>query len=120
MFKVIGNIPCVRKFPLNSLPFFALLFLPTDDLFAKAHSLVCENSRQQYLVVFDDRSNVFVVNPDTTNTRYRVLAVERTDTKFIIVGLTTNDGPTFRAHFGPYKKIEYYVGDELYQTDGCH
>lgn len=30
-----------------------------------------------------------------------------------------NDGPTFRAHFLPHKKIEFFSGNQLVQTDGC-
>ncbi len=66
---------------------------------AAAHSdeltLICESARREYLVSFRAYTNTFRAN----NTYYRVLAVERDEERLVVVGLTVNDGPTFRAHF---------------------
>jgi hypothetical protein len=82
---------------------------------ASTHQMICENSRREYVVKLDDSFNHFHAD----DTAYKVLAVERTDEKFIVVGLTVNGGPTFRAHFRPYKKMEFFADNQLFQTDGC-
>lgn len=84
---------------------------------AKAAKLkmICENPRREYVLTFDEAANTVFAD----ETRYRVLAVERTKSWLLVTGLTVNDGPTFRAHFRPYKKIEFFSDNQLTQTDGC-
>jgi hypothetical protein len=79
------------------------------------HNMICENPRREYVIKFDDALNQFHAD----DTAYKVLAVERSGERFIVVGLTVNDGPTFRAHFRPYKKMEFFTDNQLFQTDGC-
>jgi len=84
---------------------------------AKAAKLkmVCENPRREYVLTFDEAANTVFAD----ETQYRVLAVEKTKSRLLVTGLTVNDGPTFRAHFRPYKKIEFFSDNQLTQTDGC-
>lgn len=77
--------------------------------------MICENFRQEYTIRFDRHMNSFKAD----STDYKILAVEDTSERLVVVGLTVNGGPTFRAHFRPYKKIEFYTDNQLYQTDGC-
>jgi hypothetical protein len=83
---------------------------------AKVLEMICENPRREYTVRFDSKTNEFLLDQET---RYRVLAVEDTDSRYVVVGLTVNKGPMFRAHFRPYKKMEFFSEDQLDQTDGC-
>lgn len=78
-------------------------------------TMICENFRQEYTVRFDRHMNSFKAD----STDYKILAVEDTSERLVVVGLTVNGGPTFRAHFRSYKKIEFYTDNQLYQTDGC-
>lgn len=82
---------------------------------AEALELICENPRREYHVVYD-RSFGTVKAGDTS---YNVLAVEETAERLVVVGLTVNDGPAFRLHIRPYKKMELFAGSQLIQTDGC-
>jgi hypothetical protein len=77
--------------------------------------MVCENPRREYQVTYEEGSGSFKAD----ETHYRVLAVERSADRYIVVGLTVEDGPTFRAHFFPYKKMEFFADSQLMQTDGC-
>ena len=91
-----------------------LAVVPFNANAAKVN-MICENSRREYLLSYDEMTRTLYA--DTT--LYRVLAVEKTASHFIIAGLTVNDGPTFRLHFQPYKKIEFFSDNQLIQTDGC-
>lgn len=78
-------------------------------------SMICESPRQEYRVTYDATFGTL----DAGDTQYRILATEETAGRLVIVGLTVNDGPTFRAHFRPYKKMEFFTDNQLFQTDGC-
>lgn len=82
---------------------------------ASAETMVCENPRREYVVRFDRTLKGLTANKE----QYRVLAVEETKDRLVVVGLTMKGGPTFRAHFRPYKKMELFTDDHLVQTDGC-
>src|SRR6478609_196182 len=94
-----------------------LALLMTNVTFAQGRTIemICKNPRQEYTVIFDEVSKSFRVG----ETPYDVLAVEKTSERFVVVGLTVNDGQTFRAHFLPYKMMEFFKGKQLYQADGC-
>lgn len=89
--------------------------LAAQTAHATPSAMICENQRREYAVNFDEVSQTLYAD----DTLYRVLAVEKTAEKFVVVGLTVNDGPTFRAHFRPYKKMEFFSDSQLIQTDGC-
>ncbi|MFJ1307954.1 hypothetical protein [Agrobacterium sp. P15N1-A] len=94
-----------------------LLFtgIGTSALASEIETMVCENPRREYQVRFARSENSFLAD----KTAYRILAVEETSEKLIVVGVTVGDGPTFRAHFKPYKKMEFFSDSQLQQTDGC-
>ncbi len=97
------------------LAFLLGTFLVTDVASAPI-SMICENPRREYLFVFDIDARI--ASADGTN--YRVLGIENTDERLLIIGLPGNDSSlTFRAHIRPYKKIEFFSDDQLFQTDGC-
>lgn len=99
----------------NSL-FAALAISVTADMAsAGTITLICENPRREYLVSYDP--SLSTVHAD--DTPYRVLAVEETPDRLVVVGLTVKDGPTFRLHILPNKKMELFAGSQLIQTDGC-
>lgn len=93
----------------------ALVAAATSDASVAQLSMTCENPRQEYQITYDRTLDTFHAG----DTQYRVLAKEETADRLVIVGLTVNDGPTFRAHFRPYKKMEFYADNQLFQTDGC-
>lgn len=82
---------------------------------ADFQTLICENPRQEYVVKYDLATKQVLAS----DTAYRVLAVEQADERLVMVGLTVGDGPTFRLHIRPYKKIEFFSDNQLIQTDGC-
>lgn len=86
---------------------------------AESYQLICENPRREYQVRFSDGdANIQLDVPEGT-TLYRVLAVEETDARHVVVALTMNDGPTVRLSLRPYLRMEYWSGNELFQTDAC-
>lgn len=91
------------------------LALPGSANASNSMTMICENPRQEYVVRFSKAMNSLSAG----ETQYRVLAVEETKDRMVIVGLTINDGPTLRAHFRPYKKMEFFTDNQLFQTDGC-
>lgn len=94
---------------------FILFIMPTIQAHAAKLKMVCESPRREYLLTFDEATKTLHAD----KTLYQVLAVEKTHNTFMVVGLTVNDGPTFRAYFRPYKKIEFFNDNQLFQTDGC-
>lgn len=94
----------------------AVMLMTAPTAHAGILSMVCENPRREYVVRFDEGMQTFTADA----TPYRILAIEKTAERLVIVGLTINDGPTFRAHFRPYKKMEYFADSQIIQTDGCH
>ncbi|RVO57767.1 hypothetical protein [Sinorhizobium meliloti] len=99
------------RYPLAA---FAL-FLSCSSASAGSISMICENPRREYRVTFNEDTRAFSAD----DTDYRVLAVEMTQERYVVAGLTVDQGPTFRAHFRPYQKLEWYTDNQLYQTDGC-
>lgn len=102
----------VRHLPLM-LAAFGMLVGP--EARAATLRMVCENPRRDYVVTYEEGAKTMSAN----ETAYRVLAVDRTKQKLVVAGLTVDDGPTFRAHFRPEKKIEYFSDNALMQTDTC-
>lgn len=101
---------------LRIIALAATLFLiPSLQAHAAKLKMVCESPRREYLLTYDEATKTMYAD----KTLYQVLAVEKTQNKIVVVGLTVNDGPTFRAHFSPYKKIEFFSDNQLFQTDGC-
>lgn len=98
----------------------ASALLLTPPAAAATLTMICENPRQEHLVVFDNKARTMIINPDgPQRTRYVVLAVEGPAARPTVTGLTVNDGPTFRAHFGRSKRIELFAGNQPFQTDRC-
>jgi hypothetical protein len=91
------------------------LLIPGSADAASSLTMTCENPRQEYRVQFNKLLNTLKAG----RTDYRVLAVEETNDRLVVVGLTVNDGPTFRAHFRPYKKMELFSNNQLFQADAC-
>lgn len=95
----------------------AALVVPaiSGEVLADTISMVCENPRREYHVTYHPALGAVYAD----ETLYRVLAVEETPERLVVVGLTVNDGPTYRLHIRPYKKMELFSGSQLIQTDGC-
>lgn len=93
----------------------SLSTIAVSDAAAGVISMICQNPRREYVLTYntDDRSLVL------GDTSYKVLAVERTEDRFIVAGTTVNGGPTFQLHIRPYRKIDFYSDGSLDQTDGC-
>ncbi|MET1410683.1 hypothetical protein ABVF61_00345 [Roseibium sp. HPY-6] len=101
--------------------FLALLFIPTI-CFADDYDLRCENPGREYQVIYSEGDRYVVINPDTQSARYLVLAVESGENKLVVAAqlVGTAEAPVLRAHFKPYRKMEYFVGGQVFQTDGCY
>ncbi len=78
-------------------------------------TMICENPRREYQVRYEPASRSFTAD----GTNYRVLSVEDAKSAFLVTGLTTPGGPTFRAHFRPFRKMEFFADGQITQTDGC-
>ena len=92
-----------------------LLVSTSTSAATKQLTMICENLRREYQVTYDVTAGTLHAD----DTQYRILLKEETVDRLVIVGLTVNDGPTFRAHFRPYKKVEFFADNQLSQTDGC-
>jgi hypothetical protein len=85
----------------------------------RAHELICENPRREYLVTYTDGDRYIEVKADGSTSEYTVLAVEKTDQAFIVAAQTPNDGPSVKMNLRPYLRMEYWVDGQLFQTDAC-
>ncbi|MBP7240849.1 hypothetical protein [Amaricoccus sp.] len=104
-------LPACRAFGAAAL----LLALSGQVATAATHKLICQNSRQEYLVVFDSKSNTFIINPDTNNVAYTVVSAKRSEDGLVVRGKTVNGGPDFDAFFGDGPAIAYGTD----QVDYC-
>lgn len=86
---------------------------------AETYQLICENPRREYQVRFSDGDTNIQLDVPEGTTLYLVLAVEETEARHVLVALTMNDGPTVRLSLRPYLRMEYWSGNELFQTDAC-
>lgn len=66
----------------------------------------------------DGDSHIRIDAPEGV-TLYRVLALEKTEVRHVVVALTVDGGPTARLSFRPYLRFEYWSGNQLFQTDAC-
>lgn len=78
--------------------------------------MVCSNPGRDYLVVFDREQRTFVLDPDTSATKYTILAIEG-DRVAGAVGYES--GLSFLADIGDAARIEFYDGSKIVQTDAC-
>jgi hypothetical protein len=105
---------------------YASFFLPPLAIIISAvqasadtYQLICENPRREYTVSFSDGDKNIQLGAPEGTTLYRVLAVEQTPERHVVVALTIDDGPTVRLSLRPYLRMEYWSGNELFQTDAC-
>lgn len=105
-------------FILFTLTVLALI-LPAVPASADTYQLICENPRREYTVSYGDGDTNIELGAPEGVTLYRVLAVERTAERHVVVALTINDGPTVRLSLRPYLRMEYWSGNQLFQTDAC-
>jgi hypothetical protein len=87
--------------------------------FAETFSVVCENTRREYLVIYTEGARYISVNPDSENVQYTILAEEKSAERHVVAAQTPSGGPALRLHLRPYLKAQYFVDGELFQTDGC-
>lgn len=96
-----------------------LLCISCGSTHAKTIQLICENPRREYVVSFSEGDANLKVAAEEGFTLYRVLAVENSNARYVLVALTPDSGPTVRLSLRPYMKMEYWSGSELLQTDAC-
>ena len=96
-----------------------VLIISAVQASADTYQLICENPRREYTVSFSDGDKNIQLGAPEGTTLYRVLAVEQTTERHVVVALTINDGPTVRLSLRPYLRMEYWSGNELLQTDAC-
>lgn len=82
--------------------------------------LICQNPRQEYLVIYSPGASEIVLNPDSDRTLYSILVDDISDGSHVITANTPNGGPTARLHLRPYMKMEFWSGGQVVQTDGCY
>jgi hypothetical protein len=82
-----------------------------------AESMICENPRREYHVMFDG-SKLIVNKDDLYPTRYRVASIARRGK--VVSGKTTGSkhDPSYEADFSK-RRMKFFVGGKLYQTDEC-
>lgn len=110
-----GRVPIYASFSLTVLA----LIIPPAYASADTYQLICENPRREYTVSFSDGDTNLQVGVTEGVTHYRVLAIEKTAERHIVVALTINDGPTVRLSLRPYRRMEFWSGNQLFQTDAC-
>ncbi len=106
----------MKLLPLATLA----LALGTNSSAAEQWELICENPRQEYQANYEDGTNTINILAPGASAEYRVLAVEKTNERHLVVATTTNNGPTARLHLRPYLKMELWTDGQLFQTDGCY
>lgn len=118
--KAASSCLCGRVTSI-SLGAFAVLMPAIYALPAHADNfrLICENPRREYIVSFSDGDANIELGVADGTTLYRVLAVEKTDARHVVVAVTMDEGPTVRLSLRPYMRMEYWSGNNLFQTDAC-
>lgn len=87
---------------------------------ASAESLVCQNPRREYNLVFEPGADAVVINPDGPTTIWPVLSRVQGDAQQILFVDLGQEGMAGQVHFAPYQKVEFFSKGELVQTDACH
>ena len=101
--------------------FLAILFLQLHAQAVNAEiTLICENPRREYIVIYEPGTPYLLLNPDSEETRYVIEVDDNRDGSHVVTTLTVEGGPTARLHLRPYQKMEYWDGGQLIQTDGCY
>lgn len=87
---------------------------------ASALTLICENPRREYAVIYEPGEREIIINPDSDNVRYPITVDDNGDATHKVTASTPNGGPTAVLHLRPYLKFEYWSDGQLVQTDGCY
>lgn len=106
----------MRTTPTLCAGFVFATYIPAaSDTF----QVICENPRREYVVSITEGNANLKLSAEEGLTLYRILAVENTDARYVVVALTTDNGPTVRFSLRPYMRMEFWSGSELMQTDAC-
>lgn len=81
--------------------------------------MVCENSRRQYLIVFDSFARSLIAKAEDGDKPYRVDRVRQVGDGYVIEGMAASGGPAFRALIGGQRLIQLFVSGKVIQTDYC-
>lgn len=76
------------------LVFIAFVVVFATSAYAETYSLICENPRREYTVAYSDGDRYIQANDGVNETAYTVLAVEKTEEKFVVAAQTPNGGPS--------------------------
>ncbi len=105
---------------MRSIFIASVSFLSIQATAASAVSLVCENPRREYLVIYEPGARNILINPDSDNVGYPISVDDLGDDAHKVTASTPNGGPTAVLHLRPYQKFEYWSDGQLIQTDGCY
>lgn len=97
----------------------AVVAFAPSSLMAAEHHISCSNPRQEYVAIFDDVAQTFIVSAPGLEVAYQVSSVEKIQKHFIISGITVTGGPGFIANTGERKSIAFLENGTVVQTDHC-
>lgn len=99
------------------IPLAAALTVATTSSYAS--SMVCKNPGREYFLVYEQGDEAAVINPDSDNAEWKVLATLFDDKQHVVVVDLGQPGMTGLVHLRPYRKVEIFSDGGLIQTDGC-
>ena len=110
----------VKRSMSSKAIFVAAITLLTAVSASAETKLVCENPRREYLVVYERGAAFIILDPDSGETKYKVLVDDRTDDHHVVTAETVEGGPTVQLHLWPYQKMEVWSDGQLFQTYACY
>jgi len=102
---------------IRLIPFAAAFTVVTSASYASG--MVCKNPGREYLLVYEQGDKAAVMNPDSDNAKWMVLATLFDDRKHVVVVDLGQPGMAGLVHLRPYRKVEIFSNGKLVQTDGC-
>lgn len=101
------------------IPTLLAFVLISGPALAAQIRMTCKNPRRGYLVTFDGAAKTFRLGAAGAETFYKVEHIGRDVSGLVVRGKTVKDGPRFAAYFGGKKRIEFFEGGQVIQTDPC-
>ncbi|GGD48000.1 hypothetical protein [Sinisalibacter lacisalsi] len=85
-----------------------------------AESLICENPRREYNLVYDQGEAEVLINPDSAKVAWPVTSSLMDDRQHVVMVELGREGMTAQIHIRPFQKVDIFSRGELIQTDACY
>ncbi|MCP5082220.1 MAG: hypothetical protein GY948_11040 [Alphaproteobacteria bacterium] len=115
---VVSSAASLGADDLNAIPGVSIE-LATGGPLSTPKQMTCRNPRRSYVVTFDETARSFRMETAASKTFYQVDVIERGEVGLVVRGKTVNAGPDFAAYLDGKKRIDFFDGGQIVQTDPC-